>query len=1323
MLQTVVRMAGRTVGRIGGLMAGPIRTGLVAAALALAPPGNAFAQEASVQITAEPNYGRLVINFPSENLLPKYTISTDNGVLVVNFDNPVKIAVDRVASVLGQYVMIARADPEQRGARFALARGVRVNTMEAGAKLFIDFLPANWTGPPPRLPDDVIADLARRADEAARAAREAELMKIAGSKAAKLDLRIGRAPTFTRFTFRWNLPFEAEFNRQDTGVSVRFNRKANLDLSEIKADMPPFLDDIDTETFEEGMTVLMSVQPTADVRAFRDDGAYVVDIQGSADEVAQNAVAAAVQAAVGAAGPVPSHATEQVHAPGAQPAGGAHGAETAHSAAPSSGEGHGGAADHGGAAGHGESPAAAPAEGHAAASEGHQAPGHEDQAAGHGDQAAGHGEQAAGHGDPAADAAGHSPEAPLHAGPSIEGTPAGGHATVVSEEKPPEMADEPHGADHGSDGGHGAPDMPKAPDAAPHGSPEHADGSGERALADSVIRVEAKRIGSATRLVFPYQKEIGSALFSRGNAIWLVFDDPSPIDAAPLQDALAGYARAIRPIQIGGEAQALRIELAEPLLATLNPDGTYWIVTIGDMVMAPTRPLPIKRSVRADGFAALDIPFGPVSAMHQIVDPDSGETIDVVTGKGQPRGLVKPQSFAEVEALSSAHGIALLPKVDDLQVKSEGELVSVRRPSGLSISTDAAPKRAAVLDLSQAIGASFAKRAGFVDFADAEARDPPDFWKKRHDLMGQVAQARDKSERVDRWYKVAKFNVANALGPEAMGVLDLTGSIAPEETASDRMTMLRAGALLVMNRPKDALAMLDRPDLSDSPDAAVWRTIAFADLGRFTDARKQIPRAEQVINSFPFSVQKRFMLASVATALELNDYAKARALLAEIDPKRLSKEEMDRLDLLNARAMDAEGHAGDAVGVLSKIVRTGRGPVAAEATYRLVRLQRREGLITLDQALDRLEQLAVSWRGDDIELKTLRTLGQYSIEKGNYRRAFEVMRTATQIAPEAPTTRLMQDEMGAAFASLYLDGKADEMKPIDALTLYYDFRELTPLGARGDAMVRKLADRLVDVDLLPQAQELLSYQIENRLRGAARAQVAADLALIYILDQRPERALLTLSRTRQSELPAGIERQRRTVEARALAATGKPDLALDLLTPLRGGDIERLRADILWENERWQDAGDQYERMLGGRWNDVLPLSDQEQMQVLKAGIAFSIAGDRLSLDRLRTKYARKMGESPNGAAFEAVTGPVLAKGDSFNEVVKSIAAVGTMDAFLADYRKRYLDLGGGDKPVVQGADGKPLDPGTAPGDGPQPDAAAPIPSADAATPGAPKAG
>ena len=66
------------------------------------------------------------------------------------------------------------------------------------------------------------------------------------------------------------------------------------------------------------------------------------------------------------------------------------------------------------------------------------------------------------------------------------------------------------------------------------------------------------------------------------------------------------------------------------------------------------------------------------------------------------------------------------------------------------------------------------------------------------------------------------------------------------------------------------------------------------------------------------------------------------------------------------------------------------------------------------------------------------------------------------------------------------------MPPIDALSLFYDFRDLTPVGRRGDEMIRKLADRLVSVDLLDQAAEVLQHQVDNRLQGAARAQVAVQ---------------------------------------------------------------------------------------------------------------------------------------------------------------------------------------------------------------------------------------
>ena len=96
-------------------------------------------------------------------------------------------------------------------------------------------------------------------------------------------------------------------------------------------------------------------------------------------------------------------------------------------------------------------------------------------------------------------------------------------------------------------------------------------------------------------------------------------------------------------------------------------------------------------------------------------------------------------------------------------------------------------------------------------------------------------------------------------------------------------------------------------------------------------------------------------------------------------------------------------------------------------------------------------------------------------------------------------TRRIQEGAAATFEALFLAGKGDALPAVDALALFYDFRELTPIGRRGDEMIRRLADRLASVDLLDQAADLLQYQVDHRLQGAARAQVATRLAVIYLM--------------------------------------------------------------------------------------------------------------------------------------------------------------------------------------------------------------------------------
>src|SRR5262249_15809468 len=156
-------------------------------------------------------------------------------------------------------------------------------------------------------------------------------------------------------------------------------------------------------------------------------------------------------------------------------------------------------------------------------------------------------------------------------------------------------------------------------------------------------------------------------------------------------------------------------------------------------------------------------------------------------------------------------------------------------------------------------------------------------------------------------------------------------------------------------------------------------------------------------------------------------------------------------------------------------------PAAARARLREIALRQNVGQISRDDATTALEKLTLQWRGDDTEAEALQLLGRAYADDGRYRDAFKVIHTPLEVYPQAQMTRRIQDEAAAAFESLFLGGKGDNMSAVDALSLFYDFRELTPVGRRGDEMIRKLADRLVSIDLLDQAAELLQYQVDHRL--------------------------------------------------------------------------------------------------------------------------------------------------------------------------------------------------------------------------------------------------
>ena len=483
-----------------------------------------------------------------------------------------------------------------------------------------------------------------------------------------------------------------------------------------------------------------------------------------------------------------------------------------------------------------------------------------------------------------------------------------------------------------------------------------------------------------------------------------------------------------------------------------------------------------------------------------------------------------------------------------------------------------------------------------------------------------------------------------------------------------QIVAMKGAAQTMMGRNTDAHATLSATGLENDANAALWRGLAEARISDWTGARHDLALAESVLGRYPLHWQTAARLARARTGLATGDLTAAQDGLNALS-NNLTEEESGEAKLYDARLLAAQGHLNQAVASLRGVEQSPALRIAALATYTRVDLQLAANKIKYDEATETLEKLRYRWRGDDLELQTLRKLGSLYFARKRWREGLTTIRIAAVNFSNTDQGRQSQDDMRQAFVDLFLGGKADALAPVDALALYYDFLELTPIGSDGDEMIRRLADRLVAVDLLGPAAELLKHQVDNRLEGVAKAEVATRLAMIYLMDHKSKEALAAIRDTRQTRLPDDLNTERRQLEARALADNKQYEEAIDLLADDDSGSVRNLRAEVYWEAGNYPLAGSKIEELLGDRWQQPGALTDIERAQVMRASIAYSLAQRDADVDRIRAHFGTQMNSSPDAKEFAVVTEHLDRQGITFRDLAKRVATVDTLQSFMTDLR------------------------------------------------------
>jgi tetratricopeptide (TPR) repeat protein len=816
------------------------------------------------------------------------------------------------------------------------------------------------------------------------------------------------------------------------------------------------------------------------------------------------------------------------------------------------------------------------------------------------------------------------------------------------------------------------------------------------------VKIEATGDAQAGRIAFRFPRPTGAAAFVDAGIVTLVFDTRDTIDPAAFDATLPGLVESA-VVTREGKVTLVRLRLPRQHLTRLVDEGTGWTLTLGDQAGAPADALAPKRGVDERNQTVVAVPISGMTGVHWLEPGPSGLAMAVVTALGPVRALTKPYQFVEFALPQTAHGVAVTPRADDIVVHAATDQARIGRSGGLTVTPDAADAAQGDDNGAPDAPAPLFDPDQWASLQTGAVRD------RARALLADVADA-SRARKSQARLGLARFYIANGLTAEANGPLSVLMADDPAMRTNREALFLKGLIAARMHRDEAAVAAFDAAPIRDDRDAGLWRALAEQRLGRDPQALAGFSRAEAILDRYPAELQAQLRPARIRAALAQQDVTLAEREIGKL--AALPSERVDRPQLALLRAMldDVGGRPEAALNGYRSLFDSNARPIAAEAQLRAVRLAQTEKRpdLTQDEAIARLETVSIIWRGGDLEIQALAELGRLYTGQKRWREAFMTARRANEVFPEDPLTRRMHDETAQRFAELFGAGGADELPRVEALALFYDFKEFLPVGRRGDEITRLLADRLVELDLLDQASEILRHQMEKRLTGAARSTVAAKLAMIALMNGKPAEAVRALHETRLIELPTDVRRARLLLESKALSDLSRTDQALDLLEGEKGKEVDRLKADIVWTGKRWREAGEAHERLLGESWRGAAALTDPQRADVMRAAISYVMSDEALSLDRLRSKFAAKMAQSSDARTFAFVTGASRASATDIRDMARTAAGSDTLTEFMQAYRERYPNYSSavrqkpkGEPPAEGGTQGAPQGAGAPAGVGP----------------------
>ena len=581
-----------------------------------------------------------------------------------------------------------------------------------------------------------------------------------------------------------------------------------------------------------------------------------------------------------------------------------------------------------------------------------------------------------------------------------------------------------------------------------------------------------KRIAS---LSFAWNTPVNLAAFERNGKLWLIFDHPQQINIEGLKKTAGELAENIIqfPHPLGSLVQ---VTPSKGVKFSVRKEGLLWILDLytDNLPQHPFKELTIFTQYDSLKQPYLYIPTEYAGNVISIIDPEIGDIISVAPSSQPHLGTKSFYHYPEFDILDTLQGLAFVINAPDIILARSNSGLTLRAQGrSLNITGDLdALKRQQMLKDEQLTTPAFNLQIPQKQL-DMKFVDAVDSLKKQ---IIEAPMAQKNQLRIE----LARYYVYYGLGTNALYILNQIKKAGLPESQTDSFHALSGIANFLARRYEEAVKDFGYGNLPKLNEGIFWRTLSQSAYEFNENNNAIIFSLISLIRDYPQAIKDQIALVAAQNSLYTGDDLSTQSFIDILRsvPDRL-RNLTPEINYLSAKKLELQGYPRNAIKEYRNLINSQSSKYSALSRYDNAILSQSIGVSPLKEVIKELEMLKFAWGEKEFKLKVLNSLSELYLKDFDYYNALRVLNDAGNFVQDTKEKQRIANRMVRVFEGIFLSNQADsKLSPVKALALYKDFQWLADMSSKKNAIMQRLADRLVAVDLLARESDLLNDLLE-----------------------------------------------------------------------------------------------------------------------------------------------------------------------------------------------------------------------------------------------------